>query len=250
MKKIKLKPINETTRRCITYLIYTLFTIYTLTKLIQETSIAGKVCYLLLILIFLGIALWAEYLRMLYQRMIKALNMDCDPVAAKKLYHMLTQRDFFKSYKHTLLIFDTLYYQMVGLPEQCIQILEDHPKLFTSSLDHLLIRNYTYFYSYYILGNRTKVKKYYPEVIKMRNAKIKGTKVNPLYNWEFIDALYLLACKDYKKSLQSFKNTNIAYMNPRELFQFYESYANVYTELKDSVNANIMIEKASLYKSN
>lgn len=108
---------SETTRRIITIAIYAFFTIYTLYKLLQEPSPEGKICYGLLLIIFMGVALWAEYLRILYQKMITALNMDCDAGLAKHYYNILKKRDFMKSYRTTQLIFDTLYYQDIGKPQ-------------------------------------------------------------------------------------------------------------------------------------
>lgn len=45
---------SETTRRIITIAIYAFFTIYTLYKLLQEPSPEGKICYGLLLIIFMG----------------------------------------------------------------------------------------------------------------------------------------------------------------------------------------------------
>lgn len=235
---------SEKSRRIITYLIYAIFTIYTMSQLFQEPSAAGKTAYGLLLLFFMGVALWAEYLRMLYHRMIRSLSMDCDPGNAKHYYNTLVKKDFLKSYKHTLLVFDTLYYQDINQPETCIQTLENNEKFFKSSLDYLLIRNYTYFYSYHKMGNRSKVKKYYPEVMKLKGAKIKGSKVNPLYNWEVIEGIYLLSSKDYKKSVQAFANVNIQNMNHRELTQYYTEFGKAYMELKDKTRAAEMFTKA------
>lgn len=235
---------SENTRRIITYILYAIFTIYTIVNMIKEPSAAGKSAYLILLVIVMGIALWAEYLRILYHKMIRSLSMDCDPDKARHYYHILKKKDILKSYRQTLVIFDTLYYQDVNQPETCIQILEENEKFFKSSLDYLLIRNYTYFYSYYKMGNRTKVKKYYPEVMKLKGAKIKGSKVNPLYNWEMLEGVYLLASKEYKKSIQAFGNVNTKYMNMRELTQYYTDYGKAYMELKDKENAVIMFTKA------
>lgn len=245
MKKIVSSfTLTESSRRIVTYAIYAVFSIYTLVKLIQEPSAAGKVCYSLIIIVILGIAVWAEYLRVLYYKMIKALSMDCDPASAKQCYHQLEKRDFLKSYRNTLLIFDTLYYQDINQPQTCIDLLEQNEKVFRSSLDFLLIRNYTYFFSFYKLGNRTKVKKYYPEVMKMKDTKVKGTKVSPLYNWEYIEAVYLLCDKEYKKAVTAFANVNTKNMNHRELAQYYTEFGKAYMEVKDKENAQLMFTKA------
>ena len=149
-----------------------------------------------------------------------------------------------KSYRTTQLIFDTLYYQDIGKPQTCIELLESNEKTFRSSLDYLLFHNFTYFYSYYKLGNRTKIKHWYPEVMKLKDTKIKGSKVSPLYNWEFIEAVYLSCMKDYKKSLAKFKQIDTRYMNNREMAQYYTEFGKVYKELNDKENAVIMFTKA------
>lgn len=245
MKKIFSSfTLNETTRRVVTYLMYAAFLIYTVMKLIEEPSAAGKTAYGLILLVILGVAVWAEYLRVLYYKMIKELSMECNPSGAKHYYHLLQKRDFLKSYRYTLMIFDTLYYQDINQPAKCIEIVDNNEKAFRSSLDYLLIRNYTYFYSYYKLGNRTKVKKYYPEVMMMKDKKVKGTKVSPLYNWEFIEAIYLLCDKDYKKAIAAFANINPKNMNNRELSQYYTEFGKAYMEVKDKENAIIMLTKA------
>lgn len=243
MKFLNRFRFSEPARKYIMYIMYCIFTIYTLLKLINEPTAEGKVAYLILLLLFMGVALWAEYLKRIYQHMISSLTMECDCAKAKHYYHMLKKKDILKNYKNPLYIFDTLYYQDINQPDMCLNILEEHDKMFRSSLDYLLIRNYTYFYSYYRKGNRTQVKKYYQEVIKVRGAKVKGTKVNPLYSWEFIDAMYYSSTKDFKKSLQSFQKVHTQNFNHRELSQYYLEYARAYLAVQDNENARQMLEK-------
>lgn len=242
-KTIQTLLLSEYAKRAVIYVIYAIFAKYTLQNLLLEPSIIGKVSYGMLLFIFLGIAGWAEYLRILYHRMIRSLNWECDPKKAQLYYHKLKKRDIFKSYQRALLIFDLLYYQDLNQPYTCIQILEKNQKVFRSSLDYLFIRNFTYFYSYYQLNNRTKMKKYYPEVMKMKGIKIKGHKVSPLYNWEFIEGLYLFCLKDYKKSIRAFQNVNTQNMNNRELSQYYLAFGKAYRELQDKEHADIMFSK-------
>lgn len=242
-KSINKLAFNESARRIITIIMYIIFALFTISKLIHESSLAGKVCYLFILLIFLGIAGWAEYLRHLYHKMIYSLSMECDPVKAKNYYNDLKKKDFFKSYKQTLIVFDTLYYQDLNEPEKAIKVLEENTKMFKSTLDYLLIRNYTYFISYHQLNNHTKVKKYYPEVMKMQNKKIKGNKVSALYNWTLIEAIYLYDIKDYKKSVQTFKNVNTKNLNQREMALYYNEFGKAYLQLQDKENALIMFTK-------
>lgn len=242
MKFLNRFRLSEPARKYVMYLIYLIFTVYTCYKLFLEPTAEGKVSYLILLFVFMGVVLWAEHLRYLYQHMISSQTMECDCAKSRFYYTRLKKRDFLKSYKNPLYIFDTLYYQDINQPDTCLRILEEHEKMFRSSLDYLLIRNYTYFYSYFRKGNKTQVKKYYQEVINVRGAKVKGTKVNPLYSWELIDAIYYLTCKDYKKSLQSFAQVHTTNFNQRELAQYYLAYAQAYIAIQDSENARKMLE--------
>lgn len=244
MKFLNHFRLSEPARKYVMYIIYIIFTIYTGSKLINEPSAEGKVAYLILLSLFLGMVLWAEHLRYLYQHMISSLTMECDSAKAKKYYNLLKKKDFLKNYKKPLYIFDTLYYQDLNQPDKCIEILENKDNMFRSSLDYLLIRNYTYFYSNYRKGVRSQIKKYYEEVTKVKGAKVKGTKVNPLYSWELIDAIYYLSMKDYKKSLSNFKKVYIENFNQRELAQYYLAFGEAYIAIQDIKNARKMLENA------
>lgn len=245
MKKILNKlTFSESIRRWITYAIYAIFAIYTLNQLIHEPSSAGKVCYGAILVIILGIACWAEYLRLLYHKMIKALNLYCNPTQTLCIQNELIRKDIFHSYRNTLLIFKTLYYSSVHEPEKNIQLLEENEKFFRSSLDCLLVRNYTYFYSYHQLENRSKVKKFYPELMKLKGTKIKGSKVSPLYNWELIEAIYLASSKEYKKCIHAFENVNTVNMNPRELALYYFEFGKACMEMGNLKQAQELFEEA------
>ena len=228
---------NESTRRIVTYLIYICFTLYTLYQLILEPTIAGKTAYSIILIVIVGIAGWAEYLKIQYIHMVKSLAMDCDTSKAKFYYNKLKKRDFLKSYKYTLIIFDTLYYQDINQPKRCIQVLNENPKLFSSSLDMLLIRNYTYLYSYHQMQNRSKVNYYYTELCKLKGTKIKGKKVSPLFNWDFIDSIYAYSIKDYKKSKNLLLEMYKENLNNRELSQYYIMLGNVYSKLHEKEEA-------------
>ena len=67
----------------------------------------------------------------------------------------------------------------------------------------------------------------------MCNTKVKGAKVSPLFNWEFMDAVYLVSRKDYKQSLNVFKSVNTENMNPREKVQYYYQFASLCNKIKE-----------------
>lgn len=223
--------------------IYLIFTGYSVYQMIQTPQLEGKICYLLILCLILGIALWSEYLRHLYTKAIQLLNMNGNPEAAKQQFHQLLKKDVFKGYRKNELIFDTLYYTDQLKPMNCLQTLEKDYKFFHSSMDNLLIWDYTKFYAYFLLKNRTKTKQQYERVMKLKDVKIKGTKISPLYNWEFIEAIYQLSCKDYKKSLKAFQNVNPKNMNHRELMHYYYQFAQLYLAMKDTTNATLYLDK-------
>lgn len=237
-------------RDIIITILYTIFVGYGIYMIVITDDVAGKACYGILSIIVLSVALWSEYLRKLYHKAIRTLDMDCNPEQAKEIFNDLLKKDFFKGYKKTVLVFDTLYTLDNNDPQACLDVIQKDEKFFRSSLDNLLIRNYSTFYAYHLLNNRTKTKALYPDVMKMRGAKIKGSKVSPLYNWDFIDAVYYLACKDYKKSLQAFERCNTMHMNQRELVHFYYQYAMLAKEMKNPILRDQNYDKIIAIKGN
>lgn len=223
--------------------IYLAFTGYSLYQMAQTPQIEGKICYLIIIVVFLGIALWSEYLRHLYKKAIFTLNIEGKPEEARTQFDDLMKKDFFHGYRKNRLIFDTLYHTDQMQPMECMNTLEKDSKFFHNSMDNLLIWDYTKFYSYFLLNNRTKTKQQYERVMKLKDIKIKGTKISPLYNWEFIEAIYLFSCKDYKKSLKAFQNVNPKNMNHRELMHYYYQFAQLYFAINDIMNANNYLDK-------
>ncbi|WP_416327087.1 hypothetical protein [[Eubacterium] hominis] len=225
-------------RNIIMAAIYLAFTGYSIYQMTQTPQLEGKICYLIIIAVILGIALWSEYLRHLYTKAITLLNMDGKPEEAKQQFDQLIKKDFFKGYRKTELIFDTLYYADQMKPMECLNTLEKDHKFFHNSMDNLLVFDYTKFYAYFLLQNRTKTKQQYERVMKLKDIKVKGTKISPLYNWEFIEAIYQFSCKDYKKSLKAFQNVNTKNMNHRELMHYYYQFAQLYLVLKDKKHAD------------
>lgn len=223
--------------------IYIAFTGYSIYQMIQTPQIEGKICYLIIIGAILGIALWSEYLRHLYQKAIRLLNMEGTPVEAKQQFDELIKKDIFKGYRKTVLIFDTLYYADQLQPNECLNTLEKDHKFFHSSLDNLLVYDYTKFYAYFLLNNHTKTKQQYERVMKLKDVKVKGNKISPLYNWEFIEAIYQFACKDYKKSLKAFQNVNPKNMNHRELMHYYYQFAQLYITMGKKDLASDYLDK-------
>lgn len=130
-------------------------------------------------------------------------------------------------------IFDTLYYIDQMQYKKCLEHIEENSKFFHSSIDQLLIYHYTKFYCSFMLNDLECTKQEYNKLERMRNTKIKGAKVSPLFNWEFMDAIYLISRKDYKQSYNVFKSVNTDNMNPREKVQYYYQFGLLCNKIKE-----------------
>ena len=225
MINLKKFAFSEKWRNIITYLIYVVFVGYSIHLIIEAPELSVKLTYGAITIIFMSICILSEYLRILYRNSIKALNLKCDPITSREINAKILKFDLFKSYTQTLKIMETLLLIDENKAEECLTFLEDNEKLFKQNLDYLLIRNYSAFKAYFMIDNKSKVKKFYPEVTKLKGAKIKGSKVSPLYSWEEIDAVYYLSSKDYKKSRNAFESAHLGNMNSRELSHFYYEFA-------------------------
>ena len=130
-------------------------------------------------------------------------------------------------------IFDTLYYIDQMQYKKCLEHIEENSKFFHSSIDQLLIYHHTKFYCSFMLNDLECTKQEYNKLERMRNTKIKGAKVSPLFNWEFMDAIYLISRKDYKQSYNVFKSVNTDNMNPREKVQYYYQFGLLCNKIKE-----------------
>ncbi|MCI5772930.1 MAG: hypothetical protein MR210_00015 [Erysipelotrichaceae bacterium] len=175
--------------------------------------------------------------------MIKALTIEGDLAKALTLKMRLIKKDKLHNYQKSLLIFDTLYNLDCDQHQKNIDLLQANQRFFQGSLDYLLIRNYTYFISYYYLNNRSLLKTYYDKLLHLKDAKIKGQKVSPLYNWDLLEAIYQLALKNYRKSHTFFKNTDTTNLNNRELALYHLEYGRCLCKLQRYAQAKKQLQK-------
>lgn len=242
MKSLEKMSFTYNTRNIISFLFYIVFGVFTIIQIIHTPTYSSKIFYLILLILILGVALYSEYLKYIYRKAIKVIAFDLDAKKGEEIFETLLKKDIFHSYKNDKKIFDTLYYIDQMKFEECLEYIEKHSKFFHSSIDQLLIYHYTKFYCSYNLGNYNIAKEEYSKLERMKNQKTKGAKVSPIYNWEFIDSVYLSSKKDYKQSLNTFKTVNTQNMNNREKVHYYYQCAVVCLKLKDRVQATKYIE--------
>ena len=241
MKIFEKMSYTKNTRRIISFIFYLIFTVFVLAQVFKTDILLHRILYLVLLAIVLGMALFSEYLKLCYEKAIKTLAFDLDPELAMKQYERLNSLDKFKAYRNSKLIFDTLYYIDQMEYSRCLKHLEENYKFFHASLDQLLIYHFTSFYCSFMTEDLETAKTEYQKLLRMKNAKSKGNKVSPLYNWEFLDALYQFARKEYKQSYNTFKTVNTINMNPREKVQYHMQFARLSSKIgkKNTVDENL-----------
>lgn len=239
MKSLEKMSFSQNAQQIISYAFYILFAGYSIYKICQTEFISTKILFIILLIIILGVALYSEHLKHLYRKAIKAIAFDLDPEKANKEFNTLLKKDVFHAYNNDKKIFDTLYYIDQMEYKKCLEHIEENTKFFHSTVDQLLIYHYTKFYCSFMLNDLECAKQEYNKLERMRNTKVKGAKVSPLFNWEFMDAVYLISRKDYKQSLNVFKSVNTDNMNPREKAQYYYQFATLCNKIKEkSISEN------------
>ena len=233
MKSLEKMSFSQNAQQIISYAFYILFAGYSIYKIFQAKFMSTKILFIILLIIILGVALYSEYLKHLYKKAIKTIAFDLDPEKANDKFNTLLKKDVFHAYNNDKKIFDTLYYIDQMEYKKCLEHIEENTKFFHSTVDQLLIYHYTKFYCSFMLNDLECAKQEYNKLERMRNTKVKGAKVSPLFNWEFMDAIYLVSRKDYKQSLNVFKSVNTENMNPREKAQYSYQFAMLCNKIKE-----------------
>ncbi|MDQ0360676.1 hypothetical protein [Breznakia pachnodae] len=251
MKFLKFKStISDKTRTYLSYLVYIVFFFYSINIIVNAESMGGKVLIGIIAAIFLSVTLLGEYLKHLQRNLILTLAYKCQVDEVETIMNKIKRLDIFHSYKEILLTFETLYNCDIDKPQDNLDLLQSNEKLFLSSLDYCLVYNYTSFYSFYRMGNKTKAKKYYNEFIKMKDLKIKRKKVSSVYSWEFATGTYYSMIGDYKKSKSSFQKCDLDTFNHREQALYYLEYMKVCKQIKDTKTFGKLAQKAVKLEGN
>ena len=130
MNVIKHYSIQEKFRLFLVTIIYIFFCLYTINLITNEQNFYAKLVFLAIMIIFISISIWSEYLRFLYQSAILTLNINLDPKTSLKIFEKLNKKDFFKSYSKTFLIFKILHNMSIKNYTECLKILDENNKFF------------------------------------------------------------------------------------------------------------------------
>ena len=110
--------------------LYLIFGVYCLSTIFSSASLLTKIFYAALFIFVFAIALYTEYLRMLYNKAIKSIASEAKPQQGREQYNHLLKRDPFDSYKQSEILFDTLYYADMLEPKKMLKSIEDHKKYY------------------------------------------------------------------------------------------------------------------------
>lgn len=234
MNILKKASFNANVQSFVSIIIYIIFIIYSLFQINKAQQVSTKLFFILIIGILLAFAYWSEYLKHTFRKAIRVITIDCDPDKANDIYNDLLKRDKFNSYKNDKYIFDTLYYIDKKQYQDCLDHIEEQSKFFHSSLDQLLIYHFSKFFCSYQLNDLNTAKEEYNKLKRMKDTKVKGAKVSPLYNWDFLEAVYDACKKEYRQSYNQMKKVNTDYMNNREKIQYYEEFEKISRKVNDS----------------
>ena len=233
MKALEKLSFSKKAQILLPFVFYIVFILFMFHQILQAKTILIKTTLLLLSIVILGVALYSEYLKFLYRKAIKTITIDLDPERAKHEFDDLLKKDVFHAYKNDKKIFYTLYYMDQMQYRECLDSIKENYKFFHSSPDQLLIYHYTNFYCSFMLKDISTAQSEYKKLERMKNTKVKGAKVSPLYNWEFMEAIYLVSRKEYKQAFNVFKNVNTSNMNNREIVQYYYQFAQLCFKMKE-----------------
>lgn len=223
---MKQRKYEETIRMIIAFILYSVFIYFAYTQLVAAQTSTERWLLIALLLPILLIAVWYEWIRYLYRKIIYIYNFEVDIHRAVELMKKLRKFDFLQGFKNNEVLLMCFYYIDTNQPEPLNQLLDTYEKkLFKKSLDMLLVYNYNKMCYYQMISNKTQQKKYFEAILQLQNRKVKGKKISPLYNIESLFAQHYLFHNDLKKAYRTSTNVNTARSNPREqAYVYYYRY--------------------------
>lgn len=182
------------------------------------------------------VTIYYEYLKVRYTYLQKSLVTANSISETQQLRDNFVKLDKFKGMKDSITLFDVLFSLDNNQPEMTLQILEDNEKFFKSNLDMILVKRFSTFKAMTLLNNKTKSKKAYQELLKLKETNLnKSKKMNLLYNWDQINAMNLgYNSNDANKAIKIFKQLDTSKMNPRELLHLNVEIREMARRIKDN----------------
>lgn len=221
---MKQRKYEESIRIIISTILYSVFIYFSFTQLTSAQTSTERWLLIALLLPILLIAVWYEWIRYLYRKIIYIYNFEVDIHRAVDLMKKLRKCDFLQGFKNNEVLLMCFYFVDTNQPDPLNQLLDAfEKKLFKKSLDMLLVFNYNKMCYYQMISNKSQEKKYFEAILQLQDRKVKGKKISPLYNIESLFAQHYLFHNDLKKAYRTSTNANTSRSNPKE-----QAYVNYY----------------------
>lgn len=218
-------------KKSYTWGIYLIFIGYVIYLGITTEMLIAKITFITIGSLVISISCYYEYLKTIYEKMITSLTMETDILLAKKYRQQLLEKDKFKGFKNSVILFDSLLLIDEGNYQECLNHMEKHQRFFRSTIDYLFIYYHHSLICYYFLRDNKRATNQLKKLADFK--KMKQKRYSPLFSWEEIDGIrYALAGRN-KKSITQFKKVAVKQLNLREQAYLYFMIADCYKELAD-----------------
>lgn len=209
--------LGQSTRTYLNYFLYLAFVVYMVYLMINEPSLAVRLVYLTMLVVILSGVILAEILKSWSIRALRSLTQQCDPQAGLDVLGKIGKFDLFKGYRQFALSFKALAMQDLGQSQELLNWLDQvGEKKFSTSADLRLVYLHSQFRAHLMLGHKEKARDYFQATMNLRDKKILGKKVSPLYSWDQIVAEYQVFNGNFKEARKSLAKVETANFNPRE----------------------------------
>ena len=207
-------------RIVITIIAYVIFYYYIINSCLHAESKSQLYFNIIIGVIFGGLAILAEYLRMNYDAATKNLVIDCKPDKALEKIERVEKVDIFRTYKTSCQMMRML--ALVDL-RRFPELLSYVDSIETKEYDVELIRKYSQMLAYGEQGQRGKSNEAFKKLVQVREYRTnKGKRFKGAYflNWEVVNGQHKNYEGDYEGAMRYLNDIDEKNMNLRELVQY------------------------------
>ncbi len=232
-------------KRIYTSIVFAIFAAYIIYLGIQAESWGAKLIFILVGSTVLAISIYYEYLKIIYEKMIRSLTIDTDIPKSKRYRQTLLKRDWFNGFKNSLLLFDSLLLMDQGRYEECLELIDNHSQFFHSTVDYLYISYYNQLLCHFFLNQVEDAETSLKNLMGIK--KLSKKKYSPLFSWDEIEAIGYDLANRHQKSLQSFNKVPLKQLNSREKAYHYYLIALQYKVLGNTKEYGNNLKKSQNY---
>jgi hypothetical protein len=218
---------------------------YSIYLIFGSTDIVRTLFLLFILIVFTAAMVLKEVLNFFFQKAIYQLTHECDPLLAFETMNLVKKYDYLKGYTLSYVAFSSLVYIDTENPEALLELFAPDNKMTQNGKDMILIKNYSLYKAYVLLNNKTQMKKAYTELIRLKELRVKGKSLSPLYAWFDIEAEYALLTNDVKEASSILSKANTSALNIREKAHHLALVASVETEKGNLREAKALYEEIS-----